>query len=207
MSRRWNSAAAPGMSILVTASPTTGLPTPPTRPYGTIRAGIVGTPAAIKRFKQWLNRCRQPIEAKDSRLGHLFVPFPGFDTSVGFRSTLIWDSRLERPIRERDLKRLEGLKAQDAIQAAVVLYTAELDILDEEPICDVVLVARPQRHRPGRWGRGGQTVRNPLSIVRAVRTGAPTRVADRGHAPSGVAAPEESRAHGLTTVTDQAWRC
>ena len=67
----------------------------------TIRAGIVGTPAAIQGLRRWLDRCRRPIEAKDSRLGHLFVPFPGFDTSAGFRSTLIWDSRLERPIRDR----------------------------------------------------------------------------------------------------------
>jgi hypothetical protein len=34
-------------------------------------------------------------------LGRLFIPFPGFDTSAGFRSTLVWDSRLERQIRDR----------------------------------------------------------------------------------------------------------
>jgi len=110
----------------------------------TIRAGIVGTPAAIQGLRRWLDRCRRPIEAKDSRLGHLFVPFPGFDPAAGFHSTLVWDSRLERPIRERDLKRLEGLKAQDAINAALDLYLAELDILDEEPGCDVILIARPE---------------------------------------------------------------
>lgn len=118
----------------------------------TIRAGIVGTPAAIEGLKRWLDRCRRPIQAKDSRLGHLFVPFPGFDTSAGFRSTLIWDSRLERPIRERDLKRFIGLKAQDATRAAIALYTAELDILDEEPGCDVIIIARPEElaERPKR---------------------------------------------------------
>ena len=108
-----------------------------------IRAGIVGTPASIDGLRGWLDRCRRPIAAKDSRLGHLFVPFPGFDTSAGFRSTLIWDSRLERPIRDRDLRRLEGLKPQDAAHAAVDLYVAELAVLDEEPGCDVVIVARP----------------------------------------------------------------
>ncbi|HEY8114626.1 MAG TPA: hypothetical protein VII16_17520 [Actinomycetes bacterium] len=110
----------------------------------TIRAGIVGTPASIQGLRRWLDRCRLPIEAKDSRLGHLFVPFPGFDTSAGFRSTLIWDSRLERAIRERDLRRLAGLKLQDAARAAVDLYAAELEVLDEEPGCDVVIVARPE---------------------------------------------------------------
>jgi hypothetical protein len=109
----------------------------------TIRAGIVGTPASIQGLRGWLDRCRQPIAAKDSRLGRLFVPFPGFDTTAGFRSTLIWDSRLERPIRDRDLRRLEGLKPQDAVRAAVKLYTAELEILDEEPGCNLILIARP----------------------------------------------------------------
>lgn len=84
----------------------------------TIRVGIVGSPASIDGLRRWLDRCRQPVAAKDSRLGRLFVPFPGFDTSVGFRSTLVWDSRLERPIRDRDLKHLAGLKPQDAVKAA-----------------------------------------------------------------------------------------
>jgi hypothetical protein len=56
---------------------------------GTIRAGIVGTPAAVQGLRRWLDRCRRRIEAKDGRLGHLFVPLPGFNTSAGFRSTLI----------------------------------------------------------------------------------------------------------------------
>ena len=111
----------------------------------TIRVGIVGTPASIQGLRRWLDGCRQPIAAKDSRLGRLFVPFPGFDTSAGFRSTLVWDSRLERPIRDRDLKRLADLSPQAAVKAAVELYAAELDILDEEPGCDVVLIARPEQ--------------------------------------------------------------
>lgn len=124
----------------------------------TIRVGVVGTPASIQGWRRWLDGCRQPIAAKDSRLGRLFVPFPGFDTSAGFRSTLVWDSRLERPIRERDLKRLTDLPPQAAVKAAVELYAAELDALDEEPGCDVVLIARPEQtprtprtqHRSGR---------------------------------------------------------
>ncbi|MFY1659314.1 argonaute/piwi family protein [Micromonospora sp. WMMD1274] len=111
----------------------------------TIRAGIVGTPAAIQGLRRWLDRCRLPIDAKDSRLGHLFVPFPGFDAGAGFRSTLVWDSRLERPIRDRDLKRLADLKPQEATREAVDLYAAELDVLDEEPACDVILIARPDK--------------------------------------------------------------
>jgi hypothetical protein len=114
-----------------------------------IRVGIVGTASSIQGLRRWMDGCRQPIAAKDSRLGRLFVPFPGFDTHAGFRSTLVWDSRLERPIRDRDLKRLADLAPQDAVTAAVDLYAAELEVLDEEPGCDVVLIARPE-HLPER---------------------------------------------------------
>ncbi|WP_329614124.1 hypothetical protein OG244_13655 [Streptomyces brevispora] len=115
----------------------------------TIRVGIVGTPASIQGLRRWFDGCRQPIAAKTSRLGRLYVPFPGFDTGTGFRSTLVWDSRLERPIRDRDLQRVAGLNPRDAVKAAVQLYAAELDVLDEEPGCDVVLIARPE-HLPER---------------------------------------------------------
>src|SRR6266545_4857568 len=94
----------------------------------TIRAGIVGTPASVQGLRAWLDKCRLPIAAKDSRLGHLFVPFPGFDTSAGFRSTLVWDSRLERHIRDRDIRRVAGLKPHDAVRAAVELYAAEPEV-------------------------------------------------------------------------------
>jgi hypothetical protein len=60
------------------------------------------------------------------------------------RNTLVWDSRLERHIRARDIKRLAALKPQDAVHAAVELYAAELELLDEEPGCNVVIIARPE---------------------------------------------------------------
>ena len=111
----------------------------------TIRCGVVGTPQAIDGLRRWLDRCRQPIPGKKSRLARLFVPFPGFDASTGFRSTLIFDSRLERPISDRVLKNLATLNPVKAVRSAVDLYMEELSILNEEPGCDVILVARPDQ--------------------------------------------------------------
>ena len=126
----------------------------------TIRCGVVGTPQAIDGLRRWLDRCRQPIPGKKSRLARLFMPFPGFDTSTGFRSTLIFDSRLERPLRDRDLRNLASLNPAKAVRSAVDLYMEELAVLNEEPGCDVVLVARPdllpegpQEPVPGRGRR------------------------------------------------------
>ena len=112
-------------------------------PVRTIRAGIVGPQTAIEGVQRWLDSCREPINAKHSHLGHLYVPFPGFDTDRGFRSTIVWNSRLERPINSRALKRLQGLNPLTAVQDAVNLYDAELAALNEEPNCDVVIVCRP----------------------------------------------------------------
>ncbi|MGH3275869.1 MAG: hypothetical protein ACRDNZ_16285 [Streptosporangiaceae bacterium] len=111
----------------------------------TIRCGVVGTPQSIDGLRRWLDRCRQPIPGKKSRLGRLFVPFPGFDTSTGFRSTLIFDSRLERPIGDRALKNLATLNPARAVRTAVDMYMEELSILNEEPGCDVILIARPDQ--------------------------------------------------------------
>ncbi|GAA4345527.1 argonaute/piwi family protein [Microbacterium rhizosphaerae] len=109
----------------------------------TIRVGIIGPKDAIEGVKKWLDKSRSPIAAKRSHLTGLFMAFPGFDTNTGFRSTIVWDSRLERTIPASALRRLDGLNPLAAIQAAVDLYDAELTALNEEPSCDVVIVCRP----------------------------------------------------------------
>jgi hypothetical protein len=114
-----------------------------------IRVGVVGSAANIDGLRRWLDHCRQPVAAKNSRLSRFYIPFPGFDTTTGFRSVLVFDSRLERPLRERDLRRVAQGAPSEATREAVALYTEELATLDEEPGCDVVLVARPD-HLPER---------------------------------------------------------
>ena len=139
----------------------------------TIRVGVVGTGQAIEGLRRWLDQCRQPIPAKRSRLGRLFLPFPGFDTSTGFRSTLIFDSRLERPVRERDLRRITGLQPGRAVQEAVDLYMEELTTLHEEPGCDVVIVARPDNLPEGVATDGDSSPRRsrkrPVGVIEDFR--------------------------------------
>jgi hypothetical protein len=112
-----------------------------------IRVGIVGPPKSIEGIRRWLDSCRRPIAAKPSHLSNLFFAFPGFDLSAGYRSHLVFDSRLERPVRDRELSSLASLAPDVAVRQAVDLYLAELDLLNEEPACEVVLVARPD-HLP-----------------------------------------------------------
>lgn len=109
-----------------------------------VRVGIVGPQAHIDGIKQWLDRCREPVAGKESQLGHLHQPFPGFNSDRGFRATIVMNTRLERVVQKRDLANLVGLNPLQAVSAAVDLYDAELAVLHEEPNCDVVIVCRPR---------------------------------------------------------------
>ena len=88
----------------------------------TIQVGIVGTKEAIEGVKAWLDRCREPIAPKNSPLSHLYLPFPGFHTGVGFRSTIIWNGRLERTLDKRALADIATTSPLQAVQKAVELY-------------------------------------------------------------------------------------
>lgn len=110
----------------------------------TIRVGVVGTQESIDGVTGWLDVCRTFIDAKESRLGHLFPPFPGFDTDRAFRSSVVINSRLTRRISTHELNRLSGLSPIEATNVAVDLYDHELRSLNEEPNCDVIIVCRPE---------------------------------------------------------------
>lgn len=109
----------------------------------TVRLAVVGTPSTVEGVRRWLARCEQPIAAKNSRLGRLFVEFPGFAAETAYRSRLSVDVRHERHLRERDLKALTHLEPHDAVRPAADLYLSEIAALDEEPNVDVILIARP----------------------------------------------------------------
>src|SRR5689334_9707490 len=67
-----------------------------------IKLGVIGTPETVEKVQVWLDRCRQEIAAKPSKLSNLFCRFPGFNDDVAFRASLILEPRLQRTIPERD---------------------------------------------------------------------------------------------------------
>ncbi len=114
----------------------------PTAPK-VIRAGLVGTAAAIEGLRAWLERCQREIPGKETHLGHLFPAFPGFDQDMAFRSRLVFEPRLERAIPERAFRSLPTADQSGAVRAAVDLFMAELEPLADDGRCDVILCARP----------------------------------------------------------------
>lgn len=109
-----------------------------------VRAAVIGPQESIDGLQSWLDRCRLGIGAMaDSHLTHLYVPFPGFDVTHGFRSIINFTPRLTRAISKRQLDALNGLHPKAAVAKAVDIYDAGLASLHDEPSCDVVLVCRP----------------------------------------------------------------
>lgn len=68
-----------------------------------LRVGLVGTDATIAAMKQWLERCKDGVAGKDSRLANLFPEFPGFSNDVSFRASLAFHDRWCSPIRQREI--------------------------------------------------------------------------------------------------------
>jgi hypothetical protein len=116
-----------------------GVPTAPSD----IRIGVVGTARDIDGVRGWFERCRSEIARKPSHQPHLFPAFPGFNQDAAFRSTLVFDDRLDRTISQRDIEIATSAPTRQAVERTVDLYRREIDALADERRCDVVVCARP----------------------------------------------------------------
>jgi hypothetical protein len=118
-----------------------------------IRIGLVGPADQLDGLRHWLERCREPIPAKDERYPHLFPSFPGCDVDRGLFTTLVFADRNTRQIPDRALRALEKQSRGDAIGAAIDLYAEELAALAEENRVDLMVVARPEQLKDSRTRR------------------------------------------------------
>lgn len=132
-----------------------GAPDAPTA----IRVGMVGPADQLDGLRQWLERCREPIPAKDERYPHLFPSFPGCDIDRGLYTTLVFSDRNTRQVPDRGLRALPKLARVEATHEAVDLYTAELTALAEENRVDLMIVARPEQLKDTRTRRQMRTAR------------------------------------------------
>jgi hypothetical protein len=122
-----------------------------------IRIGMVGPSDQLDGLRHWLERCREPIAAKDERYPHLFPSFPGCDLDRGLYTTLVFADRNTRQVPDRALRALEKRSRTDAIREAVDLYAEELAVLAEENRVDLMIVARPEQLKDARTRRQVRT--------------------------------------------------
>ena len=110
-----------------------------------VRIGLIGPADQLDGLGTWLERCREPIPAKDERYPHLFPEFPGCDIDVGLHSTLVLSNRNTRTISSSALRAIENAPTESALPRAVDAYAEEIISLAEENRVDVLLIARPEQ--------------------------------------------------------------
>ena len=162
-----------------------------------IRLGLVGPRDQLDGIRRWIERCRRPIAARDSRYPHLFPGFPGCDSGSGLCTTLTIADRNCRELPGRELDRAIGLPGELAVQAMTEVYMSELEALAEGNRVDVIIVARPDSlddvhlsaagHQRGRGAAAGAGRRtraaaanfHDLLKARALRLGIPLQILRR----------------------------
>lgn len=108
-----------------------------------INVGLLGAQADIDATRAWLEGGREPIAGKNQKRPGLWAAWPGFTTEVGYRSELVFEERLQRPVKARDLARLDALDPRKRIEAGVALFRDELQTLVQEGRPDVVICCIP----------------------------------------------------------------
>lgn len=111
-----------------------------------IPIALIGPTQAIDGIRTWLQRCRDRIEARDTKPGqeNLHQPFPGFNLEGEFGAELVFDEALVREIPERQLRRLARADITSATTEAVEIYADAARSLAETGRCRVIICARPE---------------------------------------------------------------
>lgn len=109
-----------------------------------IRVGLVGPAELLPELRTWLERCRDPIPAKDERYPNLFTGFPGCDVDRGLLTTLVLADRTSAIVSKSVLRDIAKAPRAEALAVAVEAYAQEARLLAEQNRVDVLLLARPQ---------------------------------------------------------------
>jgi len=110
-----------------------------------LRVGLVGTDETIFAMRQWFDRCRNGIEAKESKLSNLFPRFPGFSETSPFHSSLVFHDRWCAPIRQREFERvLAHAHGNQIVREAAALFVEHAESLIDHSGPMVLVCAPPK---------------------------------------------------------------
>lgn len=110
-----------------------------------ILLGCVGTDENNTQLKAWLEKCRTYIPGKsDTRLTKLFVPFCGFNPTVGFKSELVLPEENQRKISNSQVAPILRIEdGTELVNQAVELYAEQVKFLSEHRTLDVIVCVIP----------------------------------------------------------------
>jgi hypothetical protein len=109
-----------------------------------IKVGLVGTPETVEGVQSWLRKCEGELPAKSSKQPNLFPRFPGFNSEVAFRASLLLEQRLQRTIPQRDIDKLvTAVDRNQVVIAAVEVFMDAFEYLAEATDPDLFICAPP----------------------------------------------------------------
>lgn len=109
-----------------------------------INVGLVGTNDTIEGIRTWLERCREPIDAKESNQPHLFPRFPGYSEQTAFRSSLVFEEQLSRPLSKKEVAGLATMSnVGNRVTKLVELFLEEIKYLAQNTPAKVIVCAPP----------------------------------------------------------------
>jgi len=117
-----------------------------------INVGMVGTTESVDGVRQWLERCRTTIAAKQNKddpakpnkQPNLFARFPGFNPDTGFHSTLTMEDSLCRNLLKNSLAGISNLRDRnERISRSVDLFMEEIRYLAQNTTAQVIICAVP----------------------------------------------------------------
>ncbi len=111
-----------------------------------IHLGLIGVNEDIEKFMEWVEVCKSPIAAKESRKKNLFPRFPGFNTQHGFHSEILTDQNIQGKISSNTFSELSGLTPDEKTKKAVEIFINEIEyIVSKNHKLDVILCAIPKQ--------------------------------------------------------------
>jgi hypothetical protein len=103
--------------------------------------GLIGMSESIGAVISWIKKCKTHIDGKKTHLSNLFPNFPGFNSTIGFKSEIVYDDTYVRKINNSSFDEIKKISADidDLIIKAVDLYVTEIKFLSKNKNPDVIL--------------------------------------------------------------------
>ncbi len=110
-----------------------------------LRLGIVGRGEGIDALDVWLEKCREGIEAKESKFPNLFKGFGGINEYYGFNTRLLSSPQFTRAIQKTAVTQITKIeRREDRVSKAVDIFYDQVRFLAENRSVDVIVCVIPE---------------------------------------------------------------